>query len=66
MVIDRFTVLVKDVQGKKIKRVKIDADDVFSAHKSALDHCNALTQDITKIINADGETVFTLDNGFTY
>ena len=66
MFIDRFTALIKDLHGKKIKRVKIDADDVYSAHKLALEQCNSLTQDIMKIINADGETVFTLDNRFTY
>lgn len=66
MYIDRFTALVKDVFGKKIKRIKIDADDVYSAHKLALEQCNELTQDITKVLDAEGTTVYTLDKGFVY
>jgi len=66
MYIDKFTALVKDSFGKKLKRIKIDADDVYSAHKLALEQCNELTQDITRIIDGEGNTVYTLDKGFVY
>ena len=64
MYIDKFVAVVKDVYTKKNKRVKIDADDVFSAHKKALEHCNELTQDVVKITNGENEIVYTLSDGF--
>jgi len=64
MYIDKFVVVVKDIYTKKNTRVKIDADDAHSAHKKALEHCNELTQDITKITNGENEIVYTLSDGF--
>jgi hypothetical protein len=64
--IDRFTVIIKDVCGKRVKRVRIDADDVFQAHKLSLTEYNELAQDIIKIVDADGNEAYTLENGFVY
>lgn len=64
--IDRFTAVIKDAHGKRIKRVRVDADDVYQAHKSALEQCNELSQDILKILDADGNTAYTLEGGFVY
>jgi hypothetical protein len=65
MYIDKFIVSIQDFYTKKIKRVKIDADTALYAHKKGLDYCNALTQDIYKITNAEKEVVYTLADGFT-
>jgi len=64
MFIDKFTVVVKDLHSKKAKKIKLDADDAWDAHKQALSKCNQLTQDIVKITNANNELVYTIDDGF--
>jgi hypothetical protein len=64
--IDRFTVVVKDACSKRVKRLRVDADDVYQAHKSALSEYNELTQDVIKILDAEGNVAYTLENGFVY
>ena len=64
MFIDKYTVHIKDSTGKRSKRIKIDENDPIAAHKKALDSCNQLNQDIIKIVDFEGNTVYTLDNGF--
>lgn len=64
MFIEKYTVHIKDLTGKKSKKVKIDEDYPILAHKKALDYCNQLTQDIVKIVDFEGNTVYTLDKGF--
>jgi hypothetical protein len=64
--IDRFTVVVKDASSKRVKRLRVDADDVYQAHKSALSEYNELTQDVIKILDAEGNVAYTLENGFVY
>jgi len=64
MFIEKYTAYIKDLTGKKTKRIKIDENDPVTAHKKALDSCNELTQDIIKIVDFEGNTVYTLDKGF--
>lgn len=64
MFIEKYTVYIKDLTGKKSKKIKVDENDPISAHKKSLDFCNQLTQDITKIVDFEGNTVYTLDKGF--
>ena len=64
MFIEKYTVFIKDLVGKRSKKIKIDEDDVVVAHKKALDFCNQLTQDITKILDFEGNLVYTIDKGF--
>ena len=39
---------------------------MYQAHKSASEQCNELSQDILKILDADGNTAYTLEGGFVY
>lgn len=64
MYIDKFVVTISDLHSKKVKKIKIDADTAVDAHKKALDFCNALTQDIIKITNAEKQVVFSIEDGF--
>jgi len=64
MYIDKFTAHIKDLHGKKAKKIAIDADDAHTAHKKAQDYCNQLTQDIIKITNAEKTVVYSLEEGF--
>jgi len=64
MFIEKYTVQVKDIHGKKAKKHIIDANTPVEAHKKALEYCNALTQDITKITDYQNNIVFTNTNGF--
>lgn len=64
MFIEKYSVLIKDLTGKKSKKIKIDANDVYEAHKKSLEHCNELNQDIYKISNYEGTVVYSLESGF--
>lgn len=64
MYIERYTAIIKDIHTKKNKKVKIDANTEHEAHKKALSFCNELTQDITKLVDGEGNTVYTINNGF--
>jgi len=64
MFIEKYTVHIKDLTGKKSKKIKIDDNDPYSAHKKALDYCNQLTQDISKIVDFEGNVVYNIDSGF--
>jgi len=66
MFIERYTASIKEVNGKKTKRIKVNANTADEAHKLALEQCNELTQDITKITDFEGNIVYTLDQGFVY
>jgi len=65
MFIEKYTVQVKDLFTKKIKKHVIDANTAVDAHKSALTFCNSNTQDIYKITDYQGNVVYTLANGFS-
>jgi ribosome maturation factor RimP len=64
MFIEKYTVHIKDLTGKKSKKIKVDENDPISAHKKALDQCNQLTQDISKIVDFEDNIVYTIDKGF--
>ena len=64
MFIEKFTVFIKDIASKRTKKIKVDADDVWSAHKKALSYYNQLTQDVIKIVDSEGTLAYNIDNGF--
>jgi hypothetical protein len=65
MFIEKYTVQIKDIHGKRAKKCTIDANTPVDAHNKALNYCNALTQDIVKITDHQSNIVYTLTNGFT-
>jgi adenylate kinase family enzyme len=64
MFIEKFTVFIKDITSKRTKKIKVDADDAWSAHKKALSYYNELTQDVIKIVDSEGTLAYNIDNGF--
>lgn len=65
MFIEKYTVVVSDQNsGKQQKKVKIDADDVYDAHKKTLDSINLYEEDIFQIYNFDGKLVYDQEKGF--
>lgn len=60
-----YEVIVEDIYDKnKSKKVKLDAVNVYLAHKDGLKHANALREEISKII-CKGKIVFTYSSGFS-
>jgi hypothetical protein len=65
MFIEKYTVVIADQSsGKQIKKLKVDADDVYSAHKKALDELDLYKEDVLQILNFDNKIVYDLDKGF--
>jgi len=64
MFADKFTITIKDLHSKRMKKIKIDADNVWEAHKKGLDRYNELTQDIIKIVDSENNIVYNIDKGF--
>lgn len=65
MFIEKYTVVVADqASGKQTKKVKVDADDVYSAHKKALDTIDLYEEDVLQILNFDGKIVYDQEKGF--
>jgi hypothetical protein len=65
MFIEKYIVQIKDAHGKKSKKVNINANTPYDAHKNALAYCNSLKQDIVKIVDSQNNIVYTLNNGFS-
>lgn len=64
MFIEHYNIYIANNTTKRVKRVSIHADDVQTAHKKAFVNTHALTEDITKITDSQGEVVFTIKDGF--
>ena len=64
MYIEKYTVYIKDLASKKVKKIKIDENDVWGAHKKAFEDTHNLKQEISKITDYLGNTVYTINSGF--
>lgn len=64
MFVEKFTIFIKDLHSKRLKKIKIDADDAWFAHKKGLERYNELTQDITKIVDSENNVVYNIEKGF--
>lgn len=65
MFIEKYTVVVSDQNsGKQLKKIKVDADDVYTAHKKALDVINLYEEDVHQIFNFDNNLVYDHKKGF--
>jgi len=64
MYIEKYTVYVKDLASKKVKKIKIDENHAWEAHKKAFEDTHNLKQEISKITDYLGNTVYTINSGF--
>jgi hypothetical protein len=64
MFIEHYNVYIANNTTKKVKRVRVDADEAQIAHKKALLKTNYFTEEITKITDSQGAVAFTIKDGF--
>jgi hypothetical protein len=64
MYIEKYTVYVKDLASKKVKKIRIDENDAWEAHKKVFDDTHNLKHEISKITDYLGNTVYTINDGF--
>ena len=64
MFIEHYNIYIANNTTKKVKKVRVDADDAQSAHKKALGRTNFFTEEITKMVDSQGVIVYTLKDGF--
>jgi len=65
MYIEKYNIFIVDSQGNLYKKIKIDENTVYDAHKKAMDTFNSATHDILKITNYEGRLVYTQKTGFS-
>jgi len=64
MFIENYNVYIINSTTKNVKKVKVGADLATIAHKKAMMNTNSFTEEITKITDSQGATVYTLKDGF--
>lgn len=65
MFIEKYTAIVSNqLSGKEEKKVNINADSVYDAHKKALDIIDLYEEDISQILNSENGVVYDHEKGF--
>ena len=65
MFIEKYTAIVNNqLSGKEEKKVNINADSVYEAHKKALDIIDLYEEDISQILNSEDGVVYDHEKGF--
>lgn len=65
MFIEKYTAIVSNqLSGKEEKKVNINADSVYDAHKKALDIIDLYEEDISQILNSENGIVYDNEKGF--
>lgn len=62
---NKYEITVSDIYEKgKSKKMFIESQDVYSAHKKGLKYTNALREEISKIMHGD-KLVYSFKSGFS-
>jgi len=64
MYIEHYNVYIANTTTKKVKKLRINADDAQTAHKQAMMQSHFFTEEITKITDSQNNTAYTIKDGF--
>jgi uncharacterized protein YPO0396 len=65
LTIDQYTATIVNLHNNQSRRLKINGNSAIEVHRRALGKVSSLNEEISEIVNSEGDVVFSLQEGFT-